>query len=122
MYEVEFDGFIGANFDSPLSLLTPQLARLTALGGFRRWDRMVKRFITDERLQRIFTFQALYAGVPPQRALAVYAVIAYMDTIAGVYFPRGGMRALPDATGRRRRRRRCRIPLRRNGDGSGAER
>jgi phytoene desaturase len=29
--------------------------------------------------------------------LAVYAVIAYMDTISGVFFPRGGMRALPDA-------------------------
>jgi phytoene desaturase len=76
LYQVEFDGFIAANFDSPLSLLTPQLARLAALGGFRRWDRVVKRFIADDRLRRIFTFQALYAGVPPQRALAVYAVIA----------------------------------------------
>jgi phytoene desaturase len=97
LYRVEFDGFIAANFDSPLSLLTPQLARLTAIGGFRRWDKMVRRFISDERLQRVFTFQALYAGVPPHRALAVYAVIAYMDTISGVYFPRGGVRALPDA-------------------------
>ncbi|MGV0715416.1 phytoene desaturase family protein [Mycolicibacterium sp. XJ662] len=97
LYRVEFEGFIAANFDSPLSLLTPQLARLAAIGGFRRWDRMVRRFISDERLRRVFTFQALYAGVPPQRALAVYAVIAYMDTISGVYFPRGGMRALPDA-------------------------
>jgi phytoene desaturase len=35
--------------------------------------------------------------VPPKRALAAYAVIAYMDTVSGVYFPRGGMRALPDA-------------------------
>lgn len=97
LYEVEFDGFIAANFDSPLSLVTPQLARLLAMGGFRRWDKMVRKFITDERLLRVFTFQALYAGVPPQKALAVYAVIAYMDTVAGVYFPRGGMRALPDA-------------------------
>ncbi|MGZ5376442.1 MAG: phytoene desaturase family protein [Mycobacterium sp.] len=97
LYEVEFDGFIDANFDSPLSLLTPQLARLTAIGGFRRWERMVRKYIGDERLQRVFTFQALYAGVPPHRALAVYAVIAYMDTISGVFFPRGGMRALPDA-------------------------
>jgi phytoene desaturase len=97
LYRVEFDGFIAANFDSPLSLLTPQLARLTAIGGFRRWDKMVRRFLSDERLQRVFTFQALYAGVPPHRALAVYAVIAYMDTISGVYFPRGGVRALPDA-------------------------
>ena len=96
LYRVEFDGFIGANFDSPLSLLTPQLARLAAIGGFRGWERMVGRYITDERLQRIFTFQALYAGVPPQKALAAYAVIAYMDTVAGVYFPRGGMRAVPE--------------------------
>lgn len=97
LYRTEFDGFIAANFDSPLSLLTPQLARLTAIGGFRKWDRMVKRYISDPRLQRIFTFQSLYAGVAPRDALAVYAVIAYMDTISGVVFPRGGVRALPDA-------------------------
>ncbi|ORV18156.1 phytoene desaturase family protein [Mycobacterium celatum] len=97
LYRIEFDGFIAANFDSPLSLLTPQLARLAAIGGFRKWDTMVKRYITDPRLRRVFTFQSLYAGVAPQDALAAYAVIAYMDTIAGVYFPRGGMRALPDA-------------------------
>ncbi|WP_027331346.1 phytoene desaturase family protein [Mycolicibacterium tusciae] len=97
LYEVEFDGFIGANFDSPLSLLTPALARLAAIGGFRRWDRMVRKHLSDDRLRRVFTFQALYAGVPPHQALAVYAVIAYMDTISGVFFPRGGMRALPDA-------------------------
>lgn len=97
LYRVEFDGFIGSNFESPLSLVNTDLVRLLAIGGFRRWDSVVRRFIADERLQRVFTFQALYAGVPPQRALAVYAVIAYMDTVAGVYFPRGGMRAVPDA-------------------------
>ena len=97
LYTLEIDGFIGSNFSSPVSLLTPQLARLAAIGGFRGWEKMVSKFITDERLQRIFTFQALYAGVPPQQALAAYAVIAYMDTVAGVYFPRGGMRALPES-------------------------
>jgi len=45
----------------------------------------------------LFSFQSLYAGVTPDRALAAYGVIAYMDTVAGVYFPRGGMRALPTA-------------------------
>jgi phytoene desaturase len=97
LYRTEFDGFIAANFDSPLSLLNIALARLTAIGGFRRWDAMVRRYISDSRLRRVFTFQSLYAGVAPRRALAVYAVIAYMDTISGVFFPRGGMRALPDA-------------------------
>ena len=97
LYKLEIEGFIGSNFNSPVSLLTPELGKLAAIGGFRGWDKMVSRFITDERLQRIFTFQALYAGVPPHRALAAYAVIAYMDTIAGVYFPKGGMRALPES-------------------------
>ena len=97
LYEVEFGRFIAANFDSPLSLATPALGRLAAMGAFRRLEPAIGRFLRDERLRRVFTFQSLYAGEAPRHALAVYAVIAYMDTVAGVYFPRGGMRALPDA-------------------------
>ncbi len=39
----------------------------------------------------------MYAGLAPHDALALYAVIAYMDSVAGVYFPRGGMHAVPAA-------------------------
>jgi phytoene desaturase len=97
LYQREFSQFIAANFDSPLSLVTPNLARLAGLGAFRRLEPAIGRFIADERLRRVFSFQSLYAGESPTHALAIYAVIAYMDTVAGVYFPRGGMRAVPDA-------------------------
>ncbi|GAA1284740.1 phytoene desaturase family protein [Pseudonocardia aurantiaca] len=97
LYRAEIDSFIGANLDSPLALLGPDLARLAALGGFGRLGPRVARMLPDERLQRIFSFQALYAGVPPHRALAAYGVIAYMDTIGGVFFPRGGMRQVGQA-------------------------
>ncbi|MEU6003518.1 phytoene desaturase family protein [Streptomyces sp. NPDC047197] len=97
LYRVQMRRFIDTNFDSPLGLLTPDLARLAVLGGFGRLDARIGRFLSDERLRRVFTFQALYAGVPPARAMAAYAVIAYMDTVAGVYFPKGGMHALPRA-------------------------
>ncbi|MBN0046768.1 phytoene desaturase [Streptomyces actuosus] len=97
LYQTQMHRFIDANFDSPLDLLTPDLARLAALGGLGRLDARIGRFLSDERLRRVFSFQSLYAGVPPARALAAYAVIAYMDTVAGVYFPRGGMHALPRA-------------------------
>ncbi|MFD3520091.1 phytoene desaturase family protein [Streptomyces sp. NPDC058653] len=100
LYAVQMRRFIDANFDSPLSLLHPDLVRLAALGGFGRLDARVGSFLSDERLRRVFSFQALYAGVPPAKALAAYAVIAYMDTVAGVYFPRGGMHALPRAMAR----------------------
>ncbi|WP_371621741.1 phytoene desaturase [Streptomyces sp. NBC_01116] len=97
LYRVQMRRFIDTNFDSPLQLAHPDLARLAALGGFGRLDARIGHFVSDERLRRVFSFQALYAGVPPARALAAYAVIAYMDTVAGVYFPRGGMHALPRA-------------------------
>ncbi|WP_179815976.1 phytoene desaturase family protein [Allostreptomyces psammosilenae] len=97
LYRTMMGRFIDANIDSPLHLLGPDLARLTALGGFGRLGPAVARHFTDERLRRVFSFQSLYAGVPPQRALAAYAVITYMDTVAGVHFPRGGMHALPRA-------------------------
>ncbi|WP_433492720.1 phytoene desaturase family protein [Nocardia grenadensis] len=97
LYRTEFDHFIAANVDSPMSLMTPAAGQLVLAGGLRRWDRAVADHLHDPDVRRLFTFQSLYAGVPPQRALAAYAVIAYMDTIGGVFFPLGGMRALPDA-------------------------
>ncbi|GAA2992317.1 phytoene desaturase family protein [Streptomyces fulvorobeus] len=97
LYQAQMRRFIDTNFDSPFQLLHPDLARLAALGGFGRLDPGIGRFLSDARLRRVFSFQALYAGVAPARALAAYAVIAYMDTVAGVWFPRGGMYALPRA-------------------------
>jgi phytoene desaturase len=97
LYRVQRDTFIGANFDSPLDLAGPGLARLAALGGFGRLGPAVGRFLSDERLRRLFTFQSLYAGVAPADALAAYAVIAYMDTVAGVWFPHGGIGAVAEA-------------------------
>ena len=47
----------------------------------------VRRFFDDERLRRIFSFQSMYAGLAPYEALALYAVITYMDTVNGVFVP-----------------------------------
>ena len=97
LYRFEMRDFIDRNVDSPLQLLTPNLARLVAAGGFGRLAPAIGRYLRDERTRRVFTFQAMYAGRSPYDALALYAVISYMDTVAGVYFPRGGMHALPTA-------------------------
>lgn len=97
MYHVEIRDFMDRNIDSPLDLVTPNLARLVAMGGFGRLQARVNSFLSDPRTQRIFAFQAMYAGLSPYKALALYSVISYMDSIAGVYLPRGGMHALPQA-------------------------
>jgi phytoene desaturase len=99
VFAAEYDSFLAADFDSPLDLVsTPRarrdLAELVALGGFGRLGAKVERTLRDPRLRRLFTFQALYAGTSPAQALGVYAAIPYMDTCLGVFFPRGGMRAI----------------------------
>ncbi|HEV7653197.1 MAG TPA: phytoene desaturase family protein [Mycobacteriales bacterium] len=97
MYKAEMRTFIDRNIDSPLGLLGPDLLRLLALRGFGRLAPAVGRYLKDPRTQRVFSFQAMYAGLSPYDALAIYAVIAYMDSVAGVFFPRGGMHAVPRA-------------------------
>ena len=97
LYRLQMRDFIDRNFDSPLDLAGSSLAKLVALRGFSRLAPTVARYFRDERLQRIFSFQALYAGVSPARALAIYAVISYMDLVEGVSYPVGGMNALPTA-------------------------
>ena len=97
LYRAEMRSFVDRNLDSPLSLLTPDLARLVGVGGFRRLAPKVAQFLKDPRMQRIFSFQSMYAGLAPQQALALYAVIGYLDNIGGVYFPTGGMHAVPRA-------------------------
>lgn len=97
LYKVEWPNFIDRNLDGLADYRLAPLVRLVAMGGLRRLYPAVARFVSDPRLRRLFSFQAIYAGLSPFDALAIYGVISYMDTVAGVFFPRGGMHALPRA-------------------------
>jgi len=93
LYEVEMASFIATNYDSALDLVRPlaPALRLARLGGFRRLGRVVASYFDDDRLRRLFSFQSMYAGVAPYEALALYAVITYMDAVEGVVVPEGGV-------------------------------
>ena len=99
VYRLELPHFIDRNYDSPLDLARDPMAllRLVRLGGLRKLAPTVAGFFRDERLQRIFSFQSMYAGLSPFEALAIYSVITYMDMVEGVYFPEGGMHEVPRA-------------------------
>jgi phytoene desaturase len=99
LYELEMPAFIDRNFDSPIDLARPlgPALRLLRMGGFGKLAKRVAHYFDDERLQRIFSFQSMYAGLAPYEALAIYCVITYMDAVNGVYFPEGGIHAVPKA-------------------------
>ncbi|SCL16773.1 phytoene desaturase [Micromonospora rhizosphaerae] len=97
LWQLERADFIERNLDAPTDLLTANLLKLLAAGAFRRLQTKINQFFRDPRTQRIFSFQAMYAGLAPHDALAIYAVIAYLDSVAGVSFPRGGIHAVSRA-------------------------
>ncbi len=99
LYELEMPRFIDTNYGSPIELLRRWRAvlDLIRLGGFGGLDGKVAEFFEDPRLRRMFSFQSMYAGLAPKEALALYSVITYMDTVAGVFAPRGGVHSI--ATG-----------------------
>jgi phytoene desaturase len=97
LYQLEMGSFIDRNYDSVLDLARPiaPLVELIRLGALGKLATRVERTFADERLRRLFSFQAMYAGLAPYQALALFGVITYMDTVRGVFFPRGGMHAIP---------------------------
>ena len=99
LYGLEMPRFIERSYDGIFDLTKPlgPVIDLVRLGGLRRLAEVVAERFDDERLRRIFTFQSMYAGLAPYEALAIYAVITYMDTVNGVFVPIGGMHALPVA-------------------------
>lgn len=97
LWRLERADFIERNLDAPTDLLTGNLLKLLAGGAFRRLQTKINQFFRDPRTQRVFSFQAMYAGLAPHDALAIYVVIAYLDSVAGVHFPRGGIHAVSRA-------------------------
>ena len=96
LYRTQMDHFIGVNYDSVVDVVRPwrAMVELVRLGGFGKLSKKVASFFDDERLQRIFSFQSMYAGLAPQHALALFAVITYMDSVDGVFAPRGGVHTM----------------------------
>lgn len=97
LFDIEMPHFVGRNLDSPTDLVGPALLQLLRLSPLRSLASVIGKYVQDDRLRRMFSFQAMYAGLAPADALAIYAVITYFDCVSGVYFPEGGMHAVPRA-------------------------
>lgn len=92
LFEHSFPHFMSESFDAPWNLVSSadsvrDLAALLRLGAFGKLEPQVLGFLKDSQLARVFSFQALYAGVAPRKALAVYGCISHMDTTMGVFYP-----------------------------------
>ncbi|MDD5311610.1 MAG: FAD-dependent oxidoreductase, partial [Dehalococcoidia bacterium] len=74
---------------------TPKMLKYMSLFN-GSYQNALKRFFKNDKIRESLSFQAFYAGLPPELLPGLYAVIPYSEH-EGIYYSRGGMIAIPAA-------------------------
>lgn len=83
--------------DRPFDHLSDMLRVIPAMMRLESWRTvhgLVARYIRDERLRRVFTFEPLLVGGNPFEASSIYLLIHWLERKWGVHFARGGTGAI----------------------------
>lgn len=93
-------GGLGDVFDLKNSFSTKTLADVLAMRLSQSVASTVRSFVPDSRVAQMLDHFTQYVGSSPDASPAVLCGIAHMQTAGGVWYPRGGMRAVPEALAR----------------------
>jgi phytoene desaturase len=97
-YHTSLEHLVGRNYAGVRDYLVPSvLRRVFQVRAHRRLYTDVSRFFADERLRAAMTFQTMYLGVSPFESPAVYGLLPFTELGVGIWFPQGGLYAIPQA-------------------------
>ncbi|WP_163990071.1 phytoene desaturase family protein [Pyxidicoccus caerfyrddinensis] len=97
-YRTSLDYLVGRNYDGISDYFSPKvLARILKVRAHRRMYADVSRYFQDDRLRAAMTFQTMYLGVSPFASPAVYGLLPFTELGVGIWFPKGGLYAIPQA-------------------------
>jgi phytoene desaturase len=73
----------------------PRLAKFFPLFT-RNFEEVVRRYFKNDRVQQSIYYPGFFSGLPPALAPGIFGFLAYSEH-EGVWYPRGGMIAIPEA-------------------------
>ncbi|MFZ0445342.1 MAG: phytoene desaturase family protein [Bacillus sp. (in: firmicutes)] len=76
----------GTDFYNPF-----MLKQAMKLKTFDSANHFIGKYIKDERLKNMISFQTLYIGISPQNGPSLYSIIPMIEFLYGVWFIKGGM-------------------------------
>ena len=96
IFDVGYTGLADQPFDKLWDMMkvVPDMMRLES---HRTVYGLVSRYIKDERLRQVFTFQPLLVGGNPLKTTSIYMLIHWLERKWGVHFAMGGTGAIVDA-------------------------
>ncbi|MGL5042138.1 MAG: phytoene desaturase family protein [Culicoidibacterales bacterium] len=94
-YLIAKEHFIERPFRGPGDFYTPNmLYQAMRLKTFNSAHNSIAKFVRDERIQKMLSFQTLYIGISPYNGPSIYTIIPMIEMIYGVWFIKGGMYAM----------------------------
>ncbi|TGG88887.1 phytoene desaturase family protein [Geotoga petraea] len=91
-YLVAKDHFIEKPFRKPSDFYNPKtLLNAYRLKTFNNAYNEISKFVKDDRLMKMLSFQTLYIGISPHNGPSIYTIIPMIETIYGVWYINGGM-------------------------------
>ncbi len=98
IYDTAIKHFLYKNYSSLTDFFSPRmLLEAAKLNMLSNLDRHARKYFTDQRLQQIVEYPAVFLGASPYNTPAFYSLLSHVDFNEGVYYPRGGMYELPKA-------------------------
>ena len=93
IFDVGYTELVDADFSrfGDMMRIVPDLVRLRA---YKSLYGLVSRYIKDDSLRQVFTFQPLLIGGNPFRAPAIYLLIHWLERKWGIHFALGGTTAI----------------------------
>jgi len=87
--------FVERNYDHLTDLANPRaLSRLLSTRAYANLYHQVDDFFGDDKLNKAFSFHAMFLGLSPFEAPAMYSLITYADLALGMWYPLGGIYSL----------------------------
>ncbi len=98
MMQQAMERFVVTHYDSVREFAS--IGTLQSLFRARAYNTVatnVARYFSNERLRVAFSYQTMYLGMSPYLAPAIYGLLPYTELNDGVFYPMGGLSAIPKA-------------------------
>ncbi|WP_430786571.1 phytoene desaturase family protein [Virgibacillus flavescens] len=87
--------FIQRPFRNASDMYNPfMLRQAMKLKTFDSADKFISKYIKNDRLKQMISFQTLYIGVSPFNGPSLYTIIPMIEMLYGVWFIKGGMHTM----------------------------
>lgn len=96
IFEVGYEGLADVPFGKFTDMLKVAPA-MVQLESYRTVYGLTSKYLQDERLRQVFTFQPLLVGGNPFTTTSIYSMIHWVERKWGVWFAKGGTTAIVNA-------------------------